>query len=111
MKLDHAAARNFEWRKLLKIAVIGAGGNAGKRAVAEVVARGHHVTAIGPEEKLPKGYHISEVKGDLRNQQEIRNALSGHPIVVSAVRFLQHTPEQLVDAARASAAAMQTLRA
>jgi nucleoside-diphosphate-sugar epimerase len=49
----------------MKIALIGASGNVGSRILAELVARGHRVTAIArhPDKFAPQD-HVTPVKGD-----------------------------------------------
>ena len=53
----------------MKIAVIGASGNAGSRITAELARRGHAVTAIArnPEKIAPQA-NVTATKGDLMDQ-------------------------------------------
>jgi putative NADH-flavin reductase len=82
---------------VVKIAVIGAGGSAGERIVAEAVARGHLVTAIGPTaSKLPNGSGIVAHQASTESRDELAKAFSGHDSVVSAVRFVRYKPEELL---------------
>ena len=62
----------------MKIAVIGASGNAGSRITAELARRGHHVTAIArnPEKiaSLPK---VTAMQGDAHDQAGLTELLAG----------------------------------
>lgn len=49
----------------MKIAVIGASGNAGSRITAELARRGHAVTALARHpEKIEAGANVTPTKGD-----------------------------------------------
>ena len=53
----------------MKIAVIGASGNAGSRITAELARRGHSVTAIARHpEKIASAANVTPTKGDLMDQ-------------------------------------------
>jgi len=87
----------------MKIAVIGASGNAGLRIVAELVRRGHVVTAIVRHpEQVAAQPGVTAVKGDLFDQPAMARLLAGHDAVVSAVRFLASDPAKLIGAVRES---------
>jgi putative NADH-flavin reductase len=87
----------------MKIAVIGASGNAGSRIVAELVRRGHAVTAIvrNPE-KVAAQSGVTPVKGDLFDRPAMARLLAGHDAVISAVHFLASDPAKLIGAVRES---------
>ena len=86
----------------MKIAVIGASGRGGSRIVAELVRRGHQVTAIARNpEKVAAHAQVTPKKGDLYDPG-ISALLAGHDAVVSAVHFLDSDPETLIEAVRAS---------
>ncbi|MBN9004678.1 MAG: NAD(P)-dependent oxidoreductase [Rhizobiales bacterium] len=87
----------------MKIAVIGASGNVGSRIVAELVRRGHAVTAIvrNPEKVTPQD-GVTPVKGDLFDQPAMTRLLAGHDAVISAVHFLASDPVKLIGAVRES---------
>ena len=87
----------------MKIAVIGASGNAGSRITAELVRRGHSVTAIvrNPE-KVAAQSGVTPVKGDVGDQAGLTRLLAGHDAAISSVRFLASDPLKLIAAARES---------
>ncbi|WFU15001.1 NAD(P)-dependent oxidoreductase [Bradyrhizobium sp. CB3481] len=87
----------------MKIAVIGASGNAGSRISAELVRRGHSVTAIvrNPE-KVAAEAGVTPVKGDVADQAGLARLLAGHDAAISSVRFLASDPLKLIAAARES---------
>jgi putative NADH-flavin reductase len=86
----------------MKVAVIGASGRGGSRIVAELVRRGHEVTAIARNtEKVEAGPNVTVRKGDL-NELGFPGLLAGHDAVVSAVRFVQTDPDVLIGAVRKS---------
>lgn len=82
----------------MKIALVGATGNAGSRVLAELIARGHEVTGIvrNPE-KLPKGDRISGTRTD-GSQASLSAAIAGHDAVVTSVKFLDLDPDVIVPA-------------
>lgn len=86
----------------MKVAVIGASGRGGSRIVAELVRRGHQVTAIARNpEKIEKQANVTAKRGDLYDPG-FSSLLAGHDVVVSAVHFLDSDPETLIEAVRAS---------
>jgi putative NADH-flavin reductase len=87
----------------MKIALIGASGNAGRRILAELTSRGHAVTAIARNpEKIPPGPKVTARKGDVFDKAGLVALLKGHDAVVSSVRFTASDPRLLIDAVRAS---------
>ena len=71
----------------MKIAVIGAAGNIGRRIVREALDRGHRVTAVG-RHPLPvdaKDAKLSTAIADATSPDEIAKAVEGHDAIVSAV--------------------------
>jgi uncharacterized protein len=87
----------------MKIAVIGASGNAGSRITAELARRGHHVTAIVRHpEKVAGRENVTPVQGDVGDQTGLAGLLAGHDAAVSSVRFLDSDPARLIAAARES---------
>lgn len=83
----------------MKIAVIGASGNAGRRIVNEAQRRGHEVTAIGPTEEKLKELGACAVKtGDVTKPDELSGKLAGHDLVISSVRFVRYQPDDLLTA-------------
>ena len=87
----------------MKIAVIGASGNAGSRITAELARRGHAVTAIARNpEKIASEANITATKGDLMDQAALTGLLAGHDAAISSVHFLSSDPLKLIGAARDS---------
>ena len=83
----------------MKIAVIGASGNAGSRITAELAGRGHDVTAIVRHpEKVVGRENVTPVRGDVADQSGLAGLLAGHDAAVSSVRFLDSDPARLVGA-------------
>ena len=82
----------------MKIALVGATGNAGSRVLAELIARGHEVTGIvrNPE-KLPEGDRISGTRTD-GSQASLSAVIAGHDAVVTSVKFLDLDPDVIVPA-------------
>ena len=87
----------------MNIALIGATGNAGSRILAELIRRGHAVTAIVRQpEKLPAQGGVIARKGDANDPAGLAVLLAGHDAVVSSVRFSDSDPRKLIEAVRAS---------
>jgi putative NADH-flavin reductase len=87
----------------MKIAVIGASGNAGSRITAELARRGHAVTAIARNpERVAAGANVTPTKGDLFDQAGLSGLLAGHDAAISSVHFLDSDPLKLIGAARDS---------
>lgn len=87
----------------MNIALIGASGNAGTRILAELVRRGHSVTAIARHpEKIAATPGVTPAQGDVHDAEGLSRLLSGHDAVVSSVKFLASDPETLIQAVKAS---------
>lgn len=87
----------------MKIALIGATGNAGSRILAELARRGHAVTAIARNvEKLPALPGVTARAGDVFDQDGLAALLAGHDAVISSVHFTASDPRKLIEAVRAS---------
>jgi putative NADH-flavin reductase len=87
----------------MKIAVIGASGNAGSRITAELARRGHSVTAIARNpDKIAQQANVTPTKGDLMDQAALTGLLAGHDAAISSVHFLASDPLKLIGAARDS---------
>jgi uncharacterized protein len=87
----------------MKIAVIGASGNAGSRITTELARRGHAVTAIARHpEKIASGASVAPTRGDVMDQAGLARLLAGHDAAISSVRFLDSDPVKLIGAARES---------
>lgn len=87
----------------MKIALIGATGNAGTPILDELVHRGHEVTAIvrNPE-KIAVQPKVTAQKGDVLDQAGLATLVKGHDAVISAVHFSASDPKKLIEAVRAS---------
>jgi uncharacterized protein len=87
----------------MKIAVIGASGNAGSRITAELARRGHSVTAIAHHpEKIASVANVTPTKGDVMDRAGLVRLLAGHDAAISSVHFLASDPAKLIAAAKES---------
>jgi putative NADH-flavin reductase len=87
----------------MKIALIGASGNAGSRILAELSRRGHVVTAIARNpERIAKLPGVTTVKGDVYDVKSLAAALKGHDVAISSVHFTASDPKKLIEAVHAS---------
>jgi len=87
----------------MKIAVVGASGNAGSRIVKELASRGHSVTAIARHpEKIAVLPNVAPRQGDVMDQAGLARLFAGHDVAISSVHFLDSDPVRLIGAARDS---------
>jgi putative NADH-flavin reductase len=87
----------------MKVALIGASGQAGSRLLAELTRRGHHVTGIARNpEKMAAAPGATAKKGDVYDQAGLTALLRGHDAVISSVHFAASDPHILIAAVRAS---------
>lgn len=87
----------------MKIALIGASGQAGSRILNELVSRGHTVTAIARNtDKITPAQGITPVAGDISEPQALAERLAGHDAVISSVHFSASDPDKLIAAVKAS---------
>jgi putative NADH-flavin reductase len=85
----------------MKIALIGATGNAGSRILAELSRRGHAVTAIARSpEKVPELAGVTPRKADANDVASLAAALKGHDVAISSVHFTASDPRKLIEAVR-----------
>lgn len=89
----------------ISIVIFGAGGRAGRRAVAEAVSRGHQVTAVV---RNPSSYQdlagagVSVVPGDVTDAESVAAVAAGHDAAISAAgRMDMDSSEFYVSAAHA----------
>jgi uncharacterized protein len=83
----------------MKIALIGASGNAGSRILAELSRRGHHMTAIARHpEKVQALPGVTPLKADVGDVAGLAAAIKGHDVVVSSVHFTASDPRKLIAA-------------
>lgn len=69
----------------MKIALIGATGFTGAPVLAELLSRGHQVTALArTPEKLQAQKGLSVVKADVLDEKQVAAAVAGHDAVISA---------------------------
>lgn len=69
----------------MKIAIIGATGFVGAGILAEALARGHAVTAVGLDpSKLPSHAHLTFVEADALDTAALAAAVATHEVIVSA---------------------------
>ncbi|MFD7865628.1 NAD(P)-dependent oxidoreductase [Streptomyces sp. NPDC057682] len=94
-----------------RIVVFGAGGRAGRRAVAEAAARGHRVTAVVRD---PAGYPglggdgVDVVAGDVSDADSVAAVAAGHDAAVQAAgRMDMPSTEFFVGAAQALLAGLE----
>jgi putative NADH-flavin reductase len=87
----------------MKIAVVGASGNAGSRIVTELASRGHTITAIARHpEKIASQPNVTAKQGDVQDQAGLAALFAGHDAAISSVHFLDSDPVRLIGAARDS---------
>lgn len=85
----------------MKVALIGATGNVGSRILAELLSRGHTVTAIARNpEKVPARPGVAPKRGDVHDKAGLAPLLAGHDSVISAVRFSASDPHLLIAAVK-----------
>jgi uncharacterized protein len=83
----------------MKVALIGASGNAGSRILRELVQRAHAVLALARHEKrIPALAGVTVQALDANDGTALAAAISGSDAVVSAVKFLEADTQGLVDA-------------
>lgn len=87
----------------MKIAIIGATGNVGTRLVNEALNRHHSVTAIARDtSKLTPRAGLSPTVGDASKPDTVLPLLKGQEAIISALRFEDSNPQQLIELARRS---------
>ncbi|MEH2518856.1 putative NADH-flavin reductase [Bradyrhizobium sp. AZCC 1610] len=87
----------------MKIAVIGASGNAGSRITAELARRGHELTAIARHpEKIAAQANVTPTAGDAMDEAGLARLLAGHDAAISSIHFLASDPAKLIGAAKDS---------
>ena len=87
----------------MKVALIGASGQAGSRLLAELTRRGHHVTGIARHpEKIAASPGVAARKGDVFDKAGIVALIKGHDAVISSVHFTASDPKILIEAVRES---------
>ncbi|MCX4449066.1 NAD(P)-dependent oxidoreductase [Streptomyces sp. NBC_01789] len=94
-----------------RIAVFGAGGRAGRRAVAEAVERGHRVTAVVRDPAAHPGLGgpgVDVVAGDVTDAESVAAVAEGHDAAIgAAARMDMPSAEFFVGAAHALLAGLE----
>ena len=87
----------------MKIALIGASGQAGSRILAELSVRGHTVTAIARDpSKVASLPNVTAASGDIAAPEALVEILKGHDAVISSVHFSASDPDKLIAAVKTS---------
>ncbi len=87
----------------MKVAHIGATGRVGSKILAELLRRGHTVTAISREpEKTPANPRVATARGDITEPDKLALVVKGHEAVISSVTFIPGSSPKLLDAVRKS---------
>lgn len=85
------------------VALIGASGKIGTKITAELLGRGHTVTAIARHpEKIEAREGLTAVAGDFTKPSAIAEVLKGHDAIISAASFIPGESEKLIESARLS---------
>jgi putative NADH-flavin reductase len=85
----------------MKIALIGASGQAGSRILAELSNRGHQVTAIARDtSKIAILPGVTRAVGDAAEPAALAPLLAGHDAVISSIHFLASDVEKLLAAVK-----------
>jgi putative NADH-flavin reductase len=87
----------------LKIAIIGATGNAGKRITEEAVKRGHQVTGIARNiDNTASGNNLTFKAADVNQPYPLSEILKGHDLIISTIKYTDYDHDQLLKAVRLS---------
>jgi putative NADH-flavin reductase len=87
----------------MNIALIGAGGNAGRRILQELAMRGHQVTALARTPgKVPVLDGVKVRQLDANDAEAVTAAVSGQDAVISAVKFKEANLPAMVGAIQAA---------
>lgn len=85
----------------MKVALVGASGNAGSRILRELVSRGYEVIAIGRDPgKIEAGEGVTAVRADASDVAALADALRGADAAVSSLKFAESDPGKLIAAVR-----------
>ncbi len=87
----------------MKIALIGASGQAGSRVLQELSDRGHSVTAIARDpSRIAALPGVTAKAGDAYDADGLAALLAGHDAAISSVHFVASDPRKLLDAVKRS---------
>ncbi|GLK78669.1 NAD(P)-dependent oxidoreductase [Methylopila turkensis] len=85
----------------MNVALIGASGAVGSRVLAELVRRGHAVTAIARNpDRIAKSEGVTAVAADAADVAGLAQVLRGHDAVISSVHFSAGDPANLLAAVK-----------
>jgi putative NADH-flavin reductase len=85
----------------MKIALIGASGQAGRRILAELARRGHPVTAIARDPaRIAALPGVTRLAGDAAEPEALAPLLAGHDAAISSIHFLASDVEALLAAVK-----------
>jgi len=88
----------------LSVAVVGATGNVGRPLVAELVARGHRVTAVTIHPELVEPHASVRVEEtDANDSARLVPVIAGHDVVVTAIQYAKTDHAGLIESVRKSA--------
>ncbi len=83
----------------MNVALLGATGKAGSRILAELLARGHRVTAIARNTAaLEPRDGVTVATGDVNDAAALAPLLAGHDAVISSTHFQSTDPQALLSA-------------
>jgi hypothetical protein len=87
----------------MKIAIIGATGNAGSRIVTELLSRRHQILGIArhPETMQPRP-GLTLTQGDVKDETGLGKLLALQDVVIHSVRFLDTDASSAIGAAKTS---------
>jgi putative NADH-flavin reductase len=89
--------------EMMKVAVIGGTGRAGSQIVEELARRGHSVVVIARNVgEVAPGANVETRAVDMHDKAALIDALKGSDAVVSAVRFSDVAPADLIAAVKAA---------
>ncbi len=87
----------------MNVALIGATGNIGKKILAELVSRGHSVTAMARNaDKLPPSDKVKIAAVDATDTAALASTLRGHDAVIVSVPFAPGLSESIIAAVKQS---------
>jgi putative NADH-flavin reductase len=82
----------------MKVALIGASGNAGSRILKELVNRSHTVLALARNtDRIPDMPGVRSLALDINDRAALASALKEHDAVISAVKFTAADTQGLID--------------
>ncbi|MBN9165229.1 MAG: 3-beta hydroxysteroid dehydrogenase [Myxococcales bacterium 68-20] len=87
----------------MKIALVGASGQAGSRILNELSQRNHIITAIARDTaKIASLPGVTAAQGDIADPEGLAAVLKGHDVIISSVHFTDFDKDKLIAAVKAS---------